>query len=787
MDFSRAVIVCAEPDSPLLKKTIQVLVEEVKERTGIHLLHAISEAGDPKQIIELKISKDINAAIEGFSLEVISSTPVRCLITGNDQRGLLYGIGYFLRKAMLTPGKIKWDGSLAHSSAPHNHLRGHQLGYRPLNNTYEAWTPEQFDKHIRELVLFGANSIEILPGGTDDDDIRAALSSEKHGTIPADWKDATGWPLMKSSFDEMMVRLSETIHSYGADTWLWWPNMGANYEDASCEASELEERNRIFKMIPHLDHLFIPGGDPGELTPELLFSWVGKLSKVLHKYHPNAGIWLSLQSFHQSDEWLNAFLAHASKKPSWLTGLVFSPWQRMTLPVLWEKVKDLYPIRHYPDIGHSINCQYPVPNWDKAFAMTHGREGFNPRPEAQKKIHNIHESFTIGSIGYSEGINDDVNKFIWLDQEWDPNRTVQETLTDYGRLFIGSDAATKISDGFISLEHNWEGDAVSNNSIENTLSHWKKLENELPDTSVSSYRFQMGLMRAYTDCWIRRRLLHETDAEKKALELLTQKGKSETTIQRVRDLLIQQVHDNELSEMRAYIDVIGEKIFRSVQAQISVAKYEALAWNRGAFLDTIDLPLNNKAWLLHELEKVESMKSEEERLKALKAIATREDPGPNGIYENFGVSGKKGRSVLLSGWEKDPGHLSTPFITHALALLHQSPAVFEKLGPVPLAWISNIHALYNTPIVLEYEVENKYAYELQITYLSNMFGPAKITLILNDTHTIHNDVVVENKVLCVKYPLPEKATKTGKLKFCWTTPSGYQGANIAELWIRKIN
>ncbi len=55
------------------------------------------------------------------------------------------------------------------STTPFARLRGHQLGYRPKNNTFDAWGPAQIDRYIRELALFGANSIEILPPRTDDE------------------------------------------------------------------------------------------------------------------------------------------------------------------------------------------------------------------------------------------------------------------------------------------------------------------------------------------------------------------------------------------------------------------------------------------------------------------------------------------------------------------------------------------------------------------------------------------------------------------------------------------
>ena len=34
-------------------------------------------------------------------------------------------------------------------------LRGHQLGYRPKTNSYDAWTPAMWEQYVRDLVVFG--------------------------------------------------------------------------------------------------------------------------------------------------------------------------------------------------------------------------------------------------------------------------------------------------------------------------------------------------------------------------------------------------------------------------------------------------------------------------------------------------------------------------------------------------------------------------------------------------------------------------------------------------------
>jgi len=63
----------------------------------------------------------------------------------------------------MTNGSVLLDPEIAISSTPRYPIRGHQLGYRALSNTYDSWSLAQFEQYIRDLALFGANAIELLP------------------------------------------------------------------------------------------------------------------------------------------------------------------------------------------------------------------------------------------------------------------------------------------------------------------------------------------------------------------------------------------------------------------------------------------------------------------------------------------------------------------------------------------------------------------------------------------------------------------------------------------------
>src|SRR5262249_45653777 len=228
-------------------------------------------------------------------------------------------------------------------------------------------------------------------------------------------------------------------------------------------------------QLPQIDAVFVPGGDPGHTHPKVLMALLEKQAPALRRYHPNAQIWVAPQGF--SQEWLDVFLEILTRdQPKWLNGVVFGPQIRVSLAQLSVALQHKYPIRHYPDITHSRQCQFPVPDWDVAYALTQGREGINPRPLGQAQIFRTLQEHTIGFITYSEGCNDDVNKIIWSALGWDPEADVTEVLRDYSRYFIGEEYADSFAQGLLALERNWQGPLITNEGVYTTLQQFQALE-----------------------------------------------------------------------------------------------------------------------------------------------------------------------------------------------------------------------------------------------------------------------------------------------------------------------
>ena len=625
LDFSKAKIhVSSALKSPHRETYIRVLQEEIKARTELNLV--VQNQSDLSPMIALVLVTDQNidgvtvpklakndAAFkkDGYciSVDANSKRPILWLM-GGDDRGVLYSIGEFLRKADLSKNKIWVDKKYEMTSAPMYSIRGHQLGYRNTANSWDSWNEKQFEQYIRDLALFGSNAIENIP-----------------------FQDGPPGPHMKIPREEMNLKLSQICLNYGLDYWVWTP-ADIDLADEVKFKQEVQFHADFYKKCPKLDGVFFPGGDPGSNHPKHVMPFLKAISAELKKYHPEAGMWISLQGF--SDEEVNYFYEYLEKnKPDWLTGVVSGPSSPDMANTRYRLPKQ-YKHRHYPDLTHTVRCQYPTENWDQAFALTEGREVSNPQPAYYAKIHNRFAPLTDGFLSYSDGVHDDVNKVIWSQMSWDPTKDVRDVMVEYARLFFGHAISEQVADGILALERNWVGPVEENGGIETNLAFWKNLENQNPGLKLN-WRWQQLIMRAYYDTYVKRRKLYEQKLERQANAVLEKA--SEIGVLKSMETALNLVNEADKSpispELRQKVVDYCEALFKSIGMQTSVPKYQASGAERGAILDFLDYPLNNRWWLADEFEKIKKMTNEKDQLARLEVIAKWENPGPGSFYDNI--------------------------------------------------------------------------------------------------------------------------------------------------------
>jgi hypothetical protein len=113
----------------------------------------------------------------------------------------------------------------------------------------------------------------------------------------------------------MNITLSKICEKYDADYWIWTP-ADIDLKDKKLRQAELDKHRVLYQQLPRLDGVFFPGGDPGENHPADVMSFLEELASELKRYHPNAGLWISLQGF--DEEKVNYFFNYLDEKKSGL-------------------------------------------------------------------------------------------------------------------------------------------------------------------------------------------------------------------------------------------------------------------------------------------------------------------------------------------------------------------------------------------------------------------------------------------------------------------------------------
>ncbi|MHC4500999.1 MAG: glycoside hydrolase family 20 zincin-like fold domain-containing protein, partial [Planctomycetota bacterium] len=344
VDLTDAVIVISSSKT-VHAKAADMLSDEIARRTGVRLEVTGSMPNGNRNAVVLGTLDSMNTTLsppkplvvpnraEGYAIWVDNH---RVYLLGRDDRGALFAAGRLIRLLEMGKAGLHVSAGLRLTDAPQYPIRGHQLGYRSLNNTYDAWDLAAYEQYIRDLIIFGTNAIELIP------------------TFNVNKKSG---PHMKKSMWQMNKALSEMAGSYGLDVWMWVKVMHREVWTPEAEKQAMARRRRLFESLPHLDAVFVPGGDGGDTPVEVLMPWLGRLAKVLRQVHPKATLWVSNQTFEAEDnEFFFDYLQ--SESPDWLAGVVYGPWTTVSIPEVRRRTPKKYKLGRYPDICHCLGCQY---------------------------------------------------------------------------------------------------------------------------------------------------------------------------------------------------------------------------------------------------------------------------------------------------------------------------------------------------------------------------------------------------------------------------------------------
>lgn len=723
----------------------------------------------PPATIRLALDPSLGPEAFNASAQPAPEGGRRYTITGGDARGAMFGGGALLRR-LRAPAPLGDDLHL--TGRPTLALRGHQLGYRPMNNTCDAWDVAAFDRCLREMIVFGCNAVELVSPRSEDKDVG---------------------PLMTLPPREMLGRVSGLCAGYGLDVWVWQPLLDCDMGDDAAVDRAAERVADELAGLPRLDAVFIPGGDPGHVPPGAMMRALQRLHGRLIRTHPRCAVWMSPQEMSPAE--LRELRLRWATLPDWLGGVVYGPWVHVPLGRMRQMLPGRYPIRAYPDITHTRECQFPVPRWDWPFAFTQGREITNPRPHAMQRFFEHHREDTIGFITYSEGAHDDVSKFIWSGLAWE-GATLEGVLRDYAAYFLDASISEPFVQGLMALEANWTGPLAANEGVEDTLARFESMAATASDAVRDNWRFQLARLRANFDAYVRRRLLHEQDAQWRAMTHLGQAASRGTATTAAMTRAAAELDDDAAAtpaaELRQRCVELGDAMRASIGLQLSVERHGASGVLRGACLDEIDVPLNDRLWLRAEFDRVAALPDEPARRAAIRALLQWTDPGPGGRYDDLGDPWGQPHLVFPARHEDDPFDHQNPamevgLVPTARGLMSLPTAMAMGLHePLPLAWCRNASALHGQPLQLTYDgLDDTRDYRVAVVYASDQRrGPVRLST--GDGREVHPWLDHRNQRLT--FDLPRGAVADGRLTLCFEAQQPRDGgyarrAQVAQVWL----
>ena len=766
-----------------------LLSQEIQSRAYISLpskpISSLPSESSPSPDIYLSVNKasSLLSAIhcnESYAIYIKNNSLV---LESSSERGLLFAVGRLIRQLNIAFNQeyevplqriIKLPSNTYIISSPkYPAWRGHQIAYRPKTNTYDAFTLKQMQQEILDCVLWGANVIEIIPPELDD------YQQSPH--FQASWLD-------------IIRGVSDYCDQLDIMTSIWYPAYFQDYSEGENMNKALIHWKMIFGALKRLDKLFVPGGDPGGRDPKLLFEIIEKQADFMRKnYFPSAEVWVSSQFglAISSDlglkpwnpkEYENRFYEslHLPNTSNWLTGVVYGPWTADPIEDFRKNIPKQFPLRNYPDLCHSVKCEFPVQNWDISYALTNSRECINPRPLAHARIISDQAPLTIGCGCYSEGVNDDVNKVIWSSLHWgvdikgtlmDENTLLDDILLQYGKVYIKQDLAGLIRELIYALEKNWIEDPITSSSVERTYYICQEIDAKISCRDYRNWRLQSLLFRGYYDVFLAIRRKEEANLETEILDFIENKLKNQSinkTIEEAAKIYQYKAYNNtgvfscfsknqwpgkeyigkdkqktlgfpNIMVLISRLNLLAGALYQGIGLQLSAIWHGGLHTERGAFFDLAWISLSNLNYIDKRLTEISKLQLDYEKINEINDLLDTIRHKSSIYYYSFGDNSlenmKNEPSLYMKDKQitpfskirclgEDPTYFYTPLLDYADP---NSTIILSMIsnGVVKRSWLSWMTSIWPRLPYIELDIPvdkikgymNRKALILDITYV----------------------------------------------------------------------
>jgi len=431
-----------DPASPLTERIRSVLVNRIQERCEVEFT-ALDRA---ECVISLAVRPGIG--LEGFRIGDRAQGGVE--IAGNDTRGLLFGVGKFLRSSEYGADEFlpsTWRGS----SVPDKPVRGVYFATH-FFNWYHVAPVEEVTRYVEDMSLWGINSFLVwfavdAYNGIDDPNaqvmlarLRVLLKTVKDLGLDTSLGCVANDGYANSPVELRAERVTERGQALAA--WMGTELCPSKRGVLELELKYCEEKFAAFESIG-LDYWFIWPYDNGgcacsECAPYGANGYLTMAEPIARAYRrafPKGKVILGAWFFdHWVDgEWEGITKKFNAERPDWVD-YIMADGGGGAYPE--------YPLEHgspggLPMLNFPEISMYGMAPW--------GGYGANPMPGHLQELWNSSGDRLSGGFPYSEGIYEDINKAILAQFYWRQKSKAVETVREYISFYYSPAVVEEVS------------------------------------------------------------------------------------------------------------------------------------------------------------------------------------------------------------------------------------------------------------------------------------------------------------------------------------------------------
>lgn len=495
MNDAREVRVKIEgPSNALVARTFAIMKDRIEQRCAAKVVETRGHA-----LVVLEVNDRL--APEAFRIEEQGSA-VR--VAGGSPRGLLYGVGKFLRTSGYEGEMFQaspWRGE----SAPQGSMRGMYFASH-FHNWYHQASEAEIARYMEDLALWGVNAIMAiypminLQDWNDPQAEPAMTTLRRYGKAahelgmlfttgvnnclfvgapkpiratplpdPTHRRGNSGHPICPSIPEgrayimDNTRKLFEKLSGTGLDALVFWP-----YDEGGCACEKCSPwgSNAYLKLSRDM--------------AELARSYFPNLKTVLSTWMfdtPPEGEWQGLSDYLAADgKWLDYILADAHED-----------FPRYPLDVA---VPGKRPLLNFPEISMWGNWPW-------------GGFGANPLPTRFQRLWDQVKRVVEGGFPYSEGIYEDLNKAVVVQFYWKREQTARATLEEYIAYEFGAGVAENVLTVIDILEVNaglsYQKKPVDPAEAQRAYDVCESVHARLPEWAKRNWRWEILHLRAVLD------------------------------------------------------------------------------------------------------------------------------------------------------------------------------------------------------------------------------------------------------------------------------------------------